>query len=345
MRKITKNLLLLLMAFSVLTIVSCSDDEEEVFGGDDPNDPVSEFDARLNTAASDSLSATVFLTDVDDNKVDVFISFSSSDATMRRLYSTVNVQDQGEEAYELPLNADKKADGSLELDGPQGDAFAVNLDIATSGLPSEGTVVYKFWTTTGRGDYRDPSKRDATPVMTLTIQVTGVNPDRTLTETTGVQLDAPLGDASSNTFTSNVDCQTYKISDGEEFAAFWDFGFYYLPDEGISLASTESYPALFANPSGDGLVSVNAFLGIDETEVNKCYFAAAPAGTYDGATVASLQSSGVSTSSPQEINNLAVGDEVYLLDQYGKRGILKVTGVVESFGSDGLIGYDIKIEK
>ena len=57
MRKITKNLLLLLMAFSVLTIVSCSDDEEEVFGGDDPNDPVSEFAARLNTASSDGAAA------------------------------------------------------------------------------------------------------------------------------------------------------------------------------------------------------------------------------------------------------------------------------------------------
>ncbi|MFK7952724.1 MAG: hypothetical protein AB8B73_07730 [Ekhidna sp.] len=346
MKKITKNLLPLIALFSLVTIISCEEDPD-IIGDPDP-DPVAEFDARLNTAASDSLSATVFLTDVEDSKVDVFISFSSTDETMRRLYATINVQDQGAEAYDLPLSADKKADGSLELDGPQGEAFAINLDIPTSGLPESGTVVMKFWTTTGRGDYRDATKRQATQVMTLTVQVTGVNPDRTLVETNDVRLVAPLGDASSETFTSNVDCKTYKISDGEEFAAFWDFGFYYLNSTGVSLASTEAFPALFANPDTEtgGLVSVNAFLGIDETEVNKAYFAMSDGSvTYDAATVANLANTPVSTSSAQEITQIEVGDEIFMLDQYGKRGIIKVTGLVGSFGSDGYIEYDIKLEK
>jgi len=136
MKKFTQNLLLLLMAFSVLTLVSCGEDEEDIFGGDPDEDPTSEFDARLNT--TDTLSATVFLSDVDDSVIDVFMSFSSSDETMRRLYATQNVQDQGAVEFDLALgDADKKADGSLELDGPQGESFAVNLDISTAGLPAE----------------------------------------------------------------------------------------------------------------------------------------------------------------------------------------------------------------
>lgn len=351
MKKFTKNLLPLLALAAVMTIVSCGEDDETIFEDPDPTDSTaSPFDARLNTSDADSLTAEIFLSDVTDGTIDLFITFISDDASMRRIYSTLDSLGQGEEAFTLGAltGAEDKADGSLELDSDQTDAFTVNLDLPTEGLPTEGTYVYKFWTTTGRGDFRDDTKRQATTPITLTVDLGGTNPDKALIEySETITLEAPLGDATSETFVSSLTGDVYKISDGEEYAALWDFGFYYLNSTGVSLASTAEYPALFADPDGgEGLVTVNAFLGIESTEVNDAYFRLAPEDTdFSTFEFSDDLTFEMTESDEQDINQLAVGDVVYYMDQYGSKGVLEITDLVGSFGSDGYVSFNLKVER
>lgn len=343
-----------LVILSAGFLFSCSSDDNETITDVDPEDP---FDARLNNNATDSLTATVFLSDVDDSVIDVILSFSSPDDNMRRVYVTQNVQGQGDEKVdaEEAFGVNAKGDGSIDLSSDLANGFTFDLNFNTAGLPEEGTVVYKFWATSGKGDFRDNTKRNLIGPATLTIDLDGTNPAAVLKEYTNViKLEAPLADGSSETFISTLDGEIYTISEGEEFAAFWDFGFYYLNSDGVSLASSAEYPNLFRDPDDPEqvgtptlpLVNVNTFLGIEATEINNCFFQLAPDGTdFDSFTVVNDLTFSISTSDDETINNLAVGDVVYVLDQYGKKGVLEVTDFIESFGSDGFIEFDLKMQQ
>lgn len=346
MKKITKNLLPLIILFSLVTIISCGEDNTEILVMEDDI-----YDARINNFATDSLTAEVFLTDVTDGKVDVLLSFSSAN-DMRRLYITKNIQGQGEEKVDAKdeFGVNDKGDGSIDLAADAKNGFAFALSFNTTSLPDVGTVVYNFWATENKGDFRDSSKDKVEGVATLTINLSGENPAAMLQSYTGIKLEAPTGDATSETFASTLDGRVYKISEGEEFASFWDFGFYFLNTPGVSLSSTVEYPNLFSNPdTSDGLplVSVNTFLGIAETEVNNMYFVKAE-GTVDFdsfSTSGDLSSVSISSTNAEKVNNLAIDDVVYVLDQYGKKGVLKVTGLKGTFNSDGFVQFDLKMQQ
>lgn len=334
--------------------LSCSSDDNDTIVVD-PTDPVDPFDARLNNNATDSLTAKVFLSDVDDSVIDVLLSFASDD-DMKRVYVTQNIQGQGDEKVDAAVvfNVEAKPDGSIDLSGDLQTAFAFDLNFTTAGLPDVGTVVYKFWATSGRGDYRDNSKRNLIGPATLTIDLEGTNPAAVLQEYTSViKLEAPTADGKSETFISTLDGAIYEINEGEEFAAFWDFGFYYLPSTGVSLASSAAYPNLFKDPADTApegettlpLVNVNTFLGIEATEINNTYFVKATDADFASFTVVDDLTFTISTTDEEKINELAIGDVVYVLDQYGKKGVLKVTDFIESFGSDGFIEFDLKMQQ
>ncbi|MEP5614257.1 MAG: hypothetical protein ABJP45_18545 [Cyclobacteriaceae bacterium] len=360
MKHVRQNLLSILAILAMGFFTSCSSDDNDAITVDptDPTDPTEDdpFDARLNNNATDSLTATVFLSDVDDNVIDVLLSFTS-DESMKRVYITQNIQGQGDEKVDAAVvfGVDAKPDGSIDLSGDLQDAFNFDLKFSTTDLPDEGTVVYKFWSTSGRGDYRDDTKRNLLGPATLTIDLAGTNPAAVLKEYTSViKLEAPTADGKSSTFISTLDGEIYEINEGEEFAAFWDFGFYYLNSTGVSLASSAAYPNLFKDPedpAAEGetslpLVNVNTFLGIEATEINNTYFVMAPADTdFDSFSVVDDLTFTIANTDEEDINELAIDDVVYILDQYGKKGVLKVTDLVESFGSDGFIEFDLKMEQ
>jgi len=51
-----------------------------------------------------------------------------------------------------------KADGSIDLDGSNQKEIDFTFDLPTPDIDN-GSIVYKFWTTTGKGDFRDATKR------------------------------------------------------------------------------------------------------------------------------------------------------------------------------------------
>jgi len=350
MKKFTQSLLLL-SAASLLVLTSCGEDNEEIIV--DPMDPDVEdrFDARLNNNATDSLTSTVFLSDIEDDEINVLLSFTSADDNMNRVYITRNVQGQGDEPIDASdeFGVNDKGDGSIDLSGDLRNGFNFEFTFPTTGLADlDGTIVYTFWATSKKGDFRDTSDDLLVGPAVLTVNLSGTNPAKILKESSAViKLEAPLADASSETFISTLDLEVYKISEGEEFASFWDFGFYYLNSTGVSLASTVAYPKLFADPgAGSDLVTVNEFLNIEATEVNNCFFQLAP----DGTTFSTYETANdldftITTSDEEDINDLEVGDIVFILDQYGKKGVIEITDLVESFGSDGFVEFNIKVER
>ncbi|MEP1094522.1 MAG: hypothetical protein ABJG78_05400 [Cyclobacteriaceae bacterium] len=355
MKHIRQNLFTILAVLSMGFFASCSSDDNDPIAVD-PTETDDPYDARLNNNATDSLTAKVFLSDVDDSVIDVLLSFTSEE-DMKRVYTTQNIQGQGDEKVDAAVvfGVDAKPDGSIDLSGDSQTAFNFVLKFPTAGLPDVGTVVYKFWATSGRGDYRDDTKRNLLGPATLTIDLEGTNPDAILKEYTNkISLQAPTADGKSETFISTLDGLVYTINEGVEYAAFWDFGFYYLGDPGVSLASTAVYPKLFKDPTDPApegqttldLVGITTFLDIEATEINNAYFVKAPADTdFDSFKVVDDLTFTITTTDEEEVNNLEIGDVVYVLDQYGKKGVLKVTDLKATFDSDGFVAFDLKMQQ
>ncbi len=353
-----KSIALILLAAFLITSCSSDSNNDDIDLGNGGGDGGSQFDGELSVfeTGADTREVTINGATVTGANATVKVAFQSSNS-MRRLYVTQNVSDFGPEPYNFAIagvSVDDKKDGSLDLSGDNknGFEFAIPFPVPNS---ADSKIVYTIWATTGRGDFRDIAKRNAigdTAVGTITINGSGSNGGNGVNAFTKTLLAAPLADGSSKTFISMFNNQVYKISEGEEFAALWDFGFYYLPgaSHGASLASTSDYPELFDHDGDQNtattptpLVAVSGLTGVDQTELNKFYFAKSTksAADFDAATLADLNAIAVPTA--ERVNNLAIGEVVEFADQYGNKGLIKILDKKDSFGSDGFISFDVKV--
>jgi len=283
----------------------------------------------------------------------VNVKFESPSNSMRRLYITQNVGGLGDEPYEISttgVTVDDKKDGSLDLSGDLKNAFDFTIDFPAPSSMDNGTIVYTLWATSGRGDFRDVTKRnvfddDAIGTITVTFG-TGTNAASGFKTFTGVKLFAPRGDYKSDTFLSAFNGTVYEITDGLEFIDLWDFGYFSTPvdNQNASLAS----PAGWALPG----VDLNDFVtGAEQGDTfNAAHFKESVllSSEFDGITNISQFITSVSTQDPQVINNLSQGDVVEFIDQYGNIGLIKITQIFlgasgNGFDADAFITMDIKI--
>lgn len=347
---------ILFLAVIALFAIGCSSDDNDGITID-PTDPTSEFDGELSVfeTGTDNRSVTINSSDVTTDNAKVKVSFATSTSTMRRLYVTQDVSGFGAEPYAISttgVTVDDKKDGSLDLSSANGKAFDFQIDFP---MPTtvDSQIVYTIWATTGRGDFRDISKRNAisdTALGTITINGTGTsNATGINSSTTTLELAAPLGDGSSETFLSVYNEKVYKISAGEETAALWDFGFYYFAvdgagnEDGIALASTSSYPSLFGG--GAPFVGVSGLTGVAQEDLNNFFFAKSSltVADFDAVTTAA-DLNGIATPGSEKVTNLAKDDIVEFEDQYGNKGLLRVIDFNASNGSAGFISFDIKVQ-
>ncbi|WP_299899286.1 hypothetical protein [uncultured Aquimarina sp.] len=348
MNKIFRLKSFIMLSAITLFITSCSSDSnDDIFI--DPTDPVT-FDGELSVFETGTDNRTVMIdgSNVSGNNAIVKVAFRSSN-TMRRLYVTQNVSDFGAEPYNFAVGGvtvDDKKDGSLDLSSDNGDEFefAIPFPVPTS---ADSNIVYTIWATTGRGDFRDISKRNAigdTAVGTITITGSGTSTANGIKSFTSTLLAAPLGDGSSDTFMSVYNNEVYKISEGEETAALWDFGYYYGFTQKASLASTSDYPALFDddNDASTPLVNVSGLTGVAQDELNKFYISTSLI-DFDAVTSAT-DLDGISQATTERATELSVGDILEFTDQYGKKGVIKVTNITGTDGNDGSITLDIKVQ-
>ncbi|MRI01760.1 hypothetical protein GH721_14555 [Kriegella sp. EG-1] len=346
------------MAFMLtLFIVGCSSDDGSVFdtgnqGGDDggDDDPTEEVATIIYDEATPTNNiVTASASGEVGTEVPGRIIFTSDATTQRRMYITQNISGEGDMPFnDFALNDTElkkvlKADGSIDLDG----ATKKEIDF-TFNLPvpdvDNGTIVYSFWTTTGKGDFRDPTKRLALGVGTITVTVgTGTNPSTPVREFTDIQLFAPAADGTTKTFFSLLNETVYQINQGPEFRAFWDFGYYYK-DSQASFASTASYNDSFGFPV-EGLEP-----GSDEEDaanetLNEGYFSTSTmlAADFD-AIVLSGSLDVIVKSTSQSVSDLAVGNVIEFVDNYGKKGLIKITALDPGFNVNNSITFDVKIQ-
>ena len=332
-----------------LSFNSCEEDESLLATDDeDEENKISVTEGALG----DSASTTVYVSDLEEGaeEVDVTVKFSSEEGKMRRLYMTKEVPGGGSQKYELDIEGlEKKGDGSVDLSGASekyGFTFSIPFPISDEIIGGE--VTFKVWATSGRGDYRDSEKRLVAGPGTITINYGGDNPDNVeVAEYTAKLLAAPLADGTSETFISVMDGKIYPLSDGEEYAAFWDFGYYWLNSDEASLASSYDYPALFDHDGDEGtpLVAIAELTGTPQEELNKCYFAESSftEDDFDAITTSDeLSDLAVSSSDSQDINHVEVGQVIEFEDDYGKKGLIKVLSI--ETGYVGEIEIDIKVQ-
>lgn len=316
-----------------LTFFSSCDDNDEIT----PVDPDAEYDVVLNLEeGGQDDNGTVVVDANTQATISAKVTFTSTSLSMRRLYITQNVNGQGDEPFELQANIDKKADGSIDIEAANSNnvEYVLNLPVP-SGV--DGTVVYKLWTTTGRGDYRDPSQRFAVGIGTITLNYGGTNAAAEVKSYSATILAAPLADGSSETFISLLDGQTYQIKQGEEYVDFWDFGYYYGNTNKASLASTDAYPS--------SIINVEAIANTTDP-LNNTYFKLS---TKTSAEFDAISVSGdldfITQPTSETITGLVAGDIIEFVDDYGKKGMIKVVDVVGTNGSNDYIKLDIKVQR
>ncbi len=347
-------------AIVVLGASCSSDDNTDLMIPDNPDGPTSEFDAELivsQSGAGDKRNVTVNASDVTGTDVLSKVMFTTDDANMRRLYITENIAGAGEDPFVFTSQeVDEKPDGSLDLVGDDKKTFEFQIKFPKRTTVTNGTVVYKLWATTGRGDFRDIAKRNALGddvVGTITVNYgNGTNSANGIKTFTSTKLAAPTGDGQSMTFFSLFTGEVSKIKpfdtadENKELVEIWDFGYYYTPvgSEFATLASVHAYEL----PG----VDISAISGIDREDFNKMYFkkSTAISGTdYDSITKEQLGALSVSASDPGKLNGIAEGDIIEFLDQYGNKGLIRVAQIFlgasgNGFDADAFITLDIKVQ-
>ncbi len=357
-----KNTLKFAFAASALFFVSC--------GGDDNSLIETPIDTETENPVTQEPTPTVIVTnlnaDTNEREVEftaeantttpVIIKFSDADNTMNRMYitQTLSGTNEGPTPYEIDpndnLGLSKKTDNSLDLEGDQEESFNFTINFPTPATDG-GTVQYVIWTTKQRGDYRDISNDNsfddyAYALITITAGKTKASFSGFREFEKTIKLDAPLADATSETFISLFDSNVHKISEGEESAALWDFGYFYDKDFGASFYSVSTFP------SSGFTKSIKEITGLERSQLNKCYFGKSTKTIeeFDAISTAAELDNNLTTDSKQDTssfiasNALEIGDVVEFLDQYGNKGLIKIIGLVKSAGSTGEITFDVKVQ-
>jgi len=242
-----------------------------------------------------------------------------------------------------------KADGSIDLDGATKKEIDFTFNLSVPDIEN-GSIVYSFWTTTGKGDFRDADKRKALGVGTITVTVgTGTNPSAEVHSYTGIKLFAPDVNGTTETFFSLLNETVYKINVGSEFRAFWDFGYYFgasgvSAGEESSFASTATFDASFGFPVA-GLEPGADEDDAQEETLNETFFALSTltAAGFDGIEF-SGDLNNIGQSADQKITNLAVGNVIEFVDNYGKKGLIKITEITPGFNNNDYIQFDVKMQ-
>lgn len=267
------------------------------------------------------------------------------DKNMYRLYITKHVLSTSggkEVAYEYPLGK-KKKDGSIDL--PRQDKKEFSYDFSFDAPANNNEVVqYKLWVTSARGDYRDPANSNAiskTPAAYGTVTIKGdknvVTNANTVKSFSAFFLKAPLSSKASETFMSVINGKKYQIQDASESVKLWDFGYYYGKTHKASFASASDYPK--------NIIDIKAISGSFASELNKFYFKKSSKKSSDfDAIKFNKDLDFVSADTEQRIKQLAKGDIIEIKDNYGNKGLIRITSITGTDGSDGKITFDVKIQ-
>ncbi len=354
------------MAFVALSlclfITSCGKDDGSGFETPDTSEPT-------DPETPEPMVATIVFNEGDESSnvtsaeasgeaggtVSGRVIFTATDNKQKRMYITQNISGQGDMPFgSLNLTSDNfekelNRDGSIDLDGETRMSLDFTFELPVPQIDN-GQIVYKFWTTRGKGDFRDTDKRLALGVGTITVSVgTGTNAAAEVRNFTNVKLFAPAQDGTTESFFSFLNEEVYRINEGPEFRAFWDFGYYYgasgvSDGNDASFASTATYDASFGFEV-EGLAPGADEDDMENETLNQTFFNTSTRTTadFDGITL-SGELDAIVASEVEKITNLAVGDVIEFVDNYGKKGLIKITEIEAGFNTNDFIIFDVKIQ-
>lgn len=294
------------------------------------------YDKELKMAEGDSDKTIIInATKVTETEMKVLVSLTSTSDEMDRIYITENIAGKGAEAFKFTSAVDYKADGSLDLKSTK--EYAFQLAIPKLSM-SAGTVEYKLWATNGKGDFRDNTVKKIVGIGTIIINYGGANADSEVSHFEAKILAAPLADGTSETFISTIDGQLYKINGAAEYSAFWDFGYFYGASLHASLVSPNNYPT--------DVIDIRAKAGLDaNATLNKCFFKKSTKTSTDFEDVEiSKDLDFITPASVERITGLAANDIIEFVDNYGKKGLIKVLEVKGTFGTSDYIKIEVKVQ-
>jgi len=318
-----------------------------------------DYDLKVNATNADSGERTLEIEAVPGSTITVNFVFTSGDddKKMRRVYGTSYTYGDLEVAeYEFGDDVDTKADGSLDIESADGYEFNQAFTFTVPAL--DAIDHYNFWVTNARGDYRDVSNSNAISgdaYGSITIKGAAAESLADIADASAVinsftakVLAAPLADGTSESFISLFDGETHTINSGEEFLAYWDFG--YVNDaSGASFYSVSDYPEYFkigTDSNGDDILGhVYEFVGADASELNSCYFSLSSltASEFDAITDAS-ELDYITNSLTENVTNLVEGSVVEFVDKYGNKGLIKVTEIEGTYKFGDYIEFDVKVQ-
>ncbi len=279
------------------------------------------------------------------------VIFTTVDKKQRRLYVTRSEFGGTPEPLVIPELGNKgtKKDGSIDLDGDTKKVLDFTFDLPVPN-DKDGEIVYNFWSTTGKGDFRDASKRLLLGVGSVTVKVgTGENPNATVRSFSDIKLFAPDSEGKFDTFFSLLNGEPHKINEGPEFRATWDFG-YYFGASGVSrghnasLVSVKDFDGTFGFPV-EGLMPNESEEDFENETLNQMYFSASDKTEADfNGIVISSELDDIIKSTSTNIINLSVGDVIEFVDNYGDKGLILVKEIKPGFNNDDFIVIDVKVQ-
>lgn len=358
-----------LIALSLgLFITSCGSDDNTDILDTDPEDqnPIEDPTGVVKNAfiditrTGDDVTGTFFdmATGVAGQKVKGRVKFTS-DKDMGRLYITRTLPGGEPEPFEFPeldnksIKALTKPDGSIDLDKDRKKDFDFEFELDVPANAEDGETIYNFWATSGKGDFRDPSKRLLVGVGTIDVKIgTNISATTSLKSYSGIKLFAPDSEGKFETFFSLYNGEAYKIEQGPEFRAFWDFGYYYGADTGsnvsvgdnASLVSAKEFETEFPFPV-KGLKPDISEEDVANETLNEAFFAISSktAADFDAASV-SADLDDIVKPSTVSVTKLEKGNIVEFVDNYGNKGLIKVVELQKGFNNDDFITIDVKVQ-
>jgi hypothetical protein len=352
--KILRNLFV--ATAMLVTFVSC-DTTDALLATDttidkDGNEVETKYDATISIIEGSSESKTEATVNMVDGKTTakVRVTFTSEEGRFRRLYITENVGGEGAHPYTLQLGQDAegkdikvdlKGDKSIDLESKLKKGFDFAFNITPEQL-KEGSVEYKFWATNNRGDFRNPDfkgnlggVRRVAEIGTITLKF-GTEANATKMKSfEAVLLSAPLANGKSETFVSLFDGKTYKINEGIEMSSFWDFGYFYGNTGKACLYGTNNYPESGFASEFSNIIKDN------NLNTTKFRLSTRTADFFNDVTATQLEDITASNNSVKKLN---VGDIIEFVDNYGKKGLIKVLSITAGAGSNGRIKIHIKMQ-
>lgn len=350
-----KNTLKLAFVASSLFFTSCSSDDNIALETTEEDLEEIEYSVTVNATNTDTEERTVDFSAVVGSTVPVIVKFTKEDDSMDRLYVTQNISGstEGSVAYDIDaddaLDIDRKLDGSLDLENDQEDEFTFTINFPAP-TTDNATVQYILWTTEGRGDYRDITNdnsfedKSTHAVITITAGTEAELSAYKEFEQT-ISLEVPSADGTSETFISVFNGEKYAISQGEETAALWDFGYFYSGSGKPSFYSSSAYSSTgFLQIFGTNQdQSVAEFAGASgDIDLNDFYFSTS---SIDFDAVDDYNDLDIIVqSNSQSLVDFDVNDVIEFVDQYGNKGLIKIISIDKSFSAGSKVTFDVKVQ-